>query len=240
MKKFVVLCFILLSFGSIATAMDEEDIPAPSKPDYLEQELADLEASQEDASDELTEEEELELDEMTIADIDPEVTDPLKEESRDEIKEEFLQVAEDSVDLEEPDLEEEASIEELVAEAEKDLGLEEVVEEKVKPAPRPVAQKKAPAKKKAPVKVASVKAKPVKKAIAKKTRKVASVKKSFKSGLYRFKKNCTMFSKPNQSSSKQGSISSGKKLWIDPHNSGWHKAYKKSGTVYIPSSCLSR
>lgn len=69
-------------------------------------------------------------------------------------------------------------------------------------------------------------------------RKPTSVTKPFNGGMHSFKKDCTMYSKPNTSSSSAGSVSKGKKLWIDPHNNEWHKAYKKSGTVYIHNSCI--
>ncbi|MCB9073182.1 MAG: hypothetical protein H6623_06140 [Bdellovibrionaceae bacterium] len=67
-------------------------------------------------------------------------------------------------------------------------------------------------------------------------RNVASVK--FKNGFYTFSNNCTMKSQPNEGSASAGNVSAGKKLWLDVHSTQWMKAYKKSGTVYIPSHCL--
>lgn len=62
--------------------------------------------------------------------------------------------------------------------------------------------------------------------------------KKFKSGMYKFSKECTMYSEPRTFSREAGSIPAGRKLWIDPHDQDWLKAYKKSGTVYIPADCL--
>lgn len=62
--------------------------------------------------------------------------------------------------------------------------------------------------------------------------------KSFKGGMYKFKKDCTMHSEPRSLSENRGVIKKGRKLWIDAHNSGWRKAYKKEGTVYISADCL--
>ncbi len=69
-----------------------------------------------------------------------------------------------------------------------------------------------------------------------KKRKVATS--VFKSGMHKFTSDCTMRAKPSAESAPKGSIGKGRKLWIDPHNEDWHKAYKKSGTVYIPANCL--
>ena len=63
-------------------------------------------------------------------------------------------------------------------------------------------------------------------------------KKKFKSGMYKFSEKCTMYKEPRALSEEAGSIRPGRKLWIDAHNDGWHKAYKKSGTVYISADCL--
>lgn len=68
-----------------------------------------------------------------------------------------------------------------------------------------------------------------------KQRKTASV---FKNGFYVFSKNCSMKSQPNDDSQDVGNVSAGKKLWLDGVNGEWLKAYKKAGTVYIPSDCI--
>ncbi|MCJ8276314.1 MAG: hypothetical protein MJK18_05710 [Bdellovibrionales bacterium] len=99
--------------------------------------------------------------------------------------------------------------------------------EKTQPAPvkkkaKPISQKKKT--------VPPVAKKKVKK------RKAASV--AFKSGMHKFKKKCTMFTQPNKTSSPNGVVKAGRKLWVDGHNANWRKAYKKSGTVYIHKSCL--
>ena len=71
------------------------------------------------------------------------------------------------------------------------------------------------------------------------TGRVPSSKKKFKSGMYKFEEKCAMHAEPSSMSDKAGSIRAGRKLWIDPHNDSWHKAYKKSGTVYISADCLN-
>lgn len=91
-----------------------------------------------------------------------------------------------------------------------------------------------------PVEVAKVEEpKPVetKKAEVKKTssRAPASVAKS---GYFVFAENCDMKSSPKSSSKSVGSVSKGKKLWLDVHSDGWLKAYKKKGTAYVSSDCV--
>lgn len=61
---------------------------------------------------------------------------------------------------------------------------------------------------------------------------------TFKPGMHQFHKKCMMRAEPSEHSESQGAIQSGRKLWIDAHNSKWHKAYKKSGAVYISADCL--
>lgn len=61
---------------------------------------------------------------------------------------------------------------------------------------------------------------------------------SFKAGMHTFSKECTFYTAPDRESAEDGSAKSGKKLWLDPHVEGWVKAYKKSGTVYIPADCV--
>lgn len=65
-----------------------------------------------------------------------------------------------------------------------------------------------------------------------------SSKKKFKAGMYKFDDKCVMHKEPSSMSDTAGSIRAGRKLWIDPHNESWHKAYKKSGTVYISADCI--
>jgi hypothetical protein len=66
----------------------------------------------------------------------------------------------------------------------------------------------------------------------------ASVKPSGKNGFYTFSADCVMKSGPSDTSSDVGNVSKGKKLWLDKHDGTWFKAFKKSGTVYVPSSCV--
>lgn len=61
---------------------------------------------------------------------------------------------------------------------------------------------------------------------------------AFKSGMYKFSDNCTMYKEPRSFSDEAGTIAAGRKLWIDPHKGNWLKAYKKSGRVYISADCL--
>lgn len=78
-------------------------------------------------------------------------------------------------------------------------------------------------------------------------KKVAEAKKSTssrapasngKSGMRTFSADCQMKTQPDDASADAGSVNKGKKLWLDQHNATWFKAYKKSGTVYVPSSCV--
>lgn len=75
----------------------------------------------------------------------------------------------------------------------------------------------------------------VKKPEKKNTRAPAS---SGKSGMRTFSADCIMKSQPDDASENMGNVTKGKKLWLDQHSATWFKAYKKSGTVYVPSSCV--
>lgn len=57
-------------------------------------------------------------------------------------------------------------------------------------------------------------------------------------GMKTFSSDCIMKSEPNDASENVGNVAKGKKLWLDTHDATWFKAYKKSGTVYVPSSCV--
>lgn len=61
---------------------------------------------------------------------------------------------------------------------------------------------------------------------------------SGKNGMRAFSADCMMKAQPDDASANMGSVSKGKKLWLDQHSATWFKAYKKSGTVYVPSSCV--
>ncbi len=65
-----------------------------------------------------------------------------------------------------------------------------------------------------------------------------AISKKFKNGMYKFKSNCTMRSQPSKTAAKAGTVSKGKKLWVEAHNAQWVKIYKKSGAVYINKVCL--
>ncbi len=81
---------------------------------------------------------------------------------------------------------------------------------------------------------------PKKDVVAKKTAKnnSRSPASAGKNGLRTFSADCVMKSQPDDASSNMGNVSKGKKLWLDQHSATWFKAYKKSGTVYVPSSCV--
>lgn len=61
---------------------------------------------------------------------------------------------------------------------------------------------------------------------------------TLKNGFFVFANDCEMKSAPGKNGSSVGSVSKGKKLWLDVHNSSWLKAYKKNGTAYVPTSCV--
>jgi len=74
---------------------------------------------------------------------------------------------------------------------------------------------------------------------SKPVRKPASHSGKMKSGMHTFTSECGMKTAPNSDSKDAGIVPAGKKLWLDVHNSEWLKAYKKAGTVYVPSQCVN-
>lgn len=98
-----------------------------------------------------------------------------------------------------------------------------------------------PAETEKPVEIAKVEEpKPVetKKVEAKKTPSKRVPASAMKSGYFVFSESCDMKSSPKEKSQSVGSVSKGKKLWLDVHNSGWLKAYKKKGTAYVSADCV--
>lgn len=61
---------------------------------------------------------------------------------------------------------------------------------------------------------------------------------NLKNGFFVFANDCEMKSAPGKNGSSVGSVSKGKKLWLDVHNASWLKAYKKNGTAYVSTSCV--
>jgi hypothetical protein len=59
-----------------------------------------------------------------------------------------------------------------------------------------------------------------------------------KNGYFVFASACDMKSSPSSDSKSVGNVAKGKKLWLDSHNDQWFKAYKKSGTAYVPANCI--
>ncbi len=59
-----------------------------------------------------------------------------------------------------------------------------------------------------------------------------------KNGYFVFANACDMKSSPSSESKSVGNVAKGKKLWLDSHNDQWFKAYKKSGTAYVPANCI--
>lgn len=59
-----------------------------------------------------------------------------------------------------------------------------------------------------------------------------------KSGFYVFAKACVMRNKPSAKGTSAGNIAKGKRLWLDKHDASWMKAHKKSGSVFVSTSCL--
>jgi hypothetical protein len=57
-------------------------------------------------------------------------------------------------------------------------------------------------------------------------------------GYYVFSRDCVMRTNPNAGSVGAGHVVAGKKLWLDVYDGQWLKAYKKSGTFYVPTSCI--
>jgi hypothetical protein len=250
MLKIVLVTFLLSPF--VAFAMDEAEIPPPPMPEYMKKnnfQLEEPKPSRKTAS----YQEPQELDEQSTESIKQEFLqagqdfDAVEEEATampeaEEAPMEELQQVVDTEDVieEEPlkkpevaevnDLEEaEKEFEEAQSETaatsineptvipaeemntEPELAtLEEKLEEKEQEAEATLAGTRSP-----------------------------SNKKKFKPGMYKFDKDCTMYSEPGTFGDEAGTIRAGRKLWIDAHNDGWHKAYKKSGEVFISSDCLN-
>ena len=60
----------------------------------------------------------------------------------------------------------------------------------------------------------------------------------FKQGMYSFDQGCSMKEEPSTDANTAGKISAGKRLWVEPFDSEWHRVYKRSGPVFVPASCL--
>ena len=65
-----------------------------------------------------------------------------------------------------------------------------------------------------------------------------SAVKAFKNGMYKVRSNCSMRSRPSTRAKKVGKVRGGKRLWMEKHNQGWVKIFKKSGPVFISKKCL--
>ncbi len=89
----------------------------------------------------------------------------------------------------------------------------------------------------APEKVASV-AKAPEVVKSKKEKSERAPASNLKNGFFVFANDCEMKSSPGKNGSAVGSVSKGKKLWLDVHNTSWLKAYKKNGTAYVSTSCV--
>ena len=59
-----------------------------------------------------------------------------------------------------------------------------------------------------------------------------------KNGYFVFASACDMKASPSAGGKSVGNVAKGKKLWLDSHNAQWFKAYKKSGTAYVPADCV--
>ncbi len=251
----ISLLFLLFSMLSVsALAMDEADVPPPPMPDYMKNKQVDRNTASmpaesfNDQSAESVKEEFLQAGEedLEVAEDEPvqnEVVEgPISEVSDQDSDSSAPKVYEDPV--ESAPLEEVSEVEAAEPEFE-NATITSPAEEQAKkdfqadvgndvPEVEPAATD--------PEELAKVeetleKAEKEAEAIAEGVRK-PSARSPFKAGLYTFSEKCTMYKEPRSLSDEAGSIPAGRKLWIDPHNDGWHKAYKKSGTVYISSECL--
>lgn len=122
----------------------------------------------------------------------------------------------------------------LPAVAQDEPSLEEPGE--LEPVPVPVAKEKKPVKQDKPVKV--VKAEPKKAApkpgkSAKNSRKTAS-----KEGFRTTAAECKMHQAASASSPVLLTVAGAKKLWVEEHNDGWVKAFRKSGHGYLSRDCF--
>lgn len=292
MKQFIIFFSLWFFVGSLGLAQDEDDIPPPPMPDYMQ------EAGYETPNGFDREEPAPEAETADVSEREPASAEPLNnlgDQTPEDIKNEFLQAGDElEDDIQEtamPAVEpvDESDIAEGDAESISDqpeVIIEDVVQEDmpVEETPVEVADQEfqqaeiqdpnAPAIKEAYVNpdqsvseapvaaVAPQEAEAVAEPVVEEPLdKLADVeekleqreieqeealagvrapanKKKFKSGMYKFKEECTMRAEPRSLSDEAGTIRAGRKLWIDPHNSGWHKAYKKSGTVYISADCL--
>lgn len=223
MKVSLTLIIFCLSSFSWAQTMDEADIPPPPMPDYMVESGYEVREQKREISSEKSSNQETQREVSQNA-------DDFNVESAEDIKQEFLKAGEgDTKVAENPpvqqviggDIKDPAdgpvieSAEMIVedsskmAHAEKLTGVEETIEDAESDTEQTLESSRLP-----------------------------SNQKKFKAGLHTFKKNCPMHVEPRSTSDELGSVSAGRKLWIDPHNDRWHKAYKKSSTVYIPAECL--
>ncbi len=251
----ISLLFLVFSMLSVSTfAMDEADVPPPPMPDYMKNKEVDRNTASmpaesfNDQSAESVKEEFLQAGEedLEVAEDEPVATEvvegPISDVADQNPESSAPKVYEDPA--EPAPLEEVSEVEEAEPEFE-NANITPSQEEKVKndfqtdvgnevAEPEPAATN--------PEELAEVektleKAEQEAEAIAEGVRK-PSARRPFKAGLYTFSEKCTMYKQPRSLSEEAGSIPAGRKLWIDPHNDGWLKAYKKSGTVYISSDCL--
>lgn len=254
MKHYIAILLITILVAPMTWAFDEKDIPPPPMPDYMKNSEYDAPQAKSDQSEDFNNEpiedikqeflqagqEDLEAQEISNA-SEP-VEGPMESGVDEEPEEETRMVLEDPVEPEpipevnpvevstpefqqaeinDPD-QEEVRQEYLQSEAPE---TQEVQEEGYQQELAGVEQSLEEAEQEAEV------------TMEKPGREISSTK-PFKAGMYKFAKECKMYSEASSMSSEEGVIRSGRKLWIDAHTSTWHKAYKKNGTVFIPANCL--
>ncbi len=256
-QTFSILIALLLTAPQL-WAFDENDIPPPPMPEYMKasgyksaqsdldndqaetfnnEPIEDIKneflqaAQEEDASaEELTNEE---SNTMT-ADHSVDDSTPMVEE--DPVKKEDLQQV-NAMEVAEPEFKQ-AEIVDPNIEQSKDEYLQVNAEEE--PVPENIEEDEVPLDQLASVEENLEQSEQESELnMASQDRKIANHS-SFKAGMYKFKKECIMHSEASSMSSNEGVIRPGRKLWIDAHSPKWHKAYKKSGTVYISADCLQK
>lgn len=261
LKILIAQCLVLPS----AWGFDEKDIPPPPMPDYMQKK--DFEAAaaaptrstasetkeQEDVPYEDVKREFLQAGEddtetSAISAVDDVQTGDIEEDRAEPLVQSPQMVVEDSED---PEVDPVNAVEESVPEFEQaeinDPQAEQVRDEYLQSGKEELqeeVEEYKPDEGKPSEELASVEQKleqaerQAEESLANKERDVSGLT-PFKAGMYKFSKECTMYQEDSSFSDKAGVISAGRKLWIDPHSTNWHKAYKKSGAVYISADCLA-
>jgi hypothetical protein len=224
MTKLTVLLFSLLVLSPMGWAMDEKDIPPPPMPDYMRKHQDQLPKDPAPLR---------QSPNVTVQREAASTPEDYATQGEESVREEFLQAAEEDLEVSEPKAVDEEVVEGSITE----ISEEEIAEVPAMVEEDPIEPEPIDPEVLAEVEENLEQAEQEAEAITEGARQ-PSAKTPFKAGMYKFTKECTMYEEASSMSAEAGSIPIDRKLWIDAHNDQWHKAYKKSGAVYIPAKCL--